>query len=207
MPFLEAAMIAAPLLGKIFGGAGKGASDQRMSENDQRLRQAQMTNQYNLSSAGLQSSDNMNRARVDLDRREFQQREPGAQARQAMVGSLLNRIQPLRLSGLSSRVQASMPQMNSIIDAIGPEARQAGSLLAQRGLSGLESGPTQFSEIPALNIPPAQMAALQKSGLLEKILGTVGLIGSGVGALDAAGALNGRPTSGNGLPIDPYGGG
>lgn len=192
MPFmaaLPAIAAGASLLGKIFGGGAKGSADQRMAENQQRLQQAQMQNQYALGSAGM-----------DLQRRQFQQQEPGMQARQALAGSILQRIQPLRLTGLSDRVSARMPQMNSIIDAIGPEARQAGSLLSSRGLSGLESGPTQFAPLP-----PAQIAALQKSGLLEKILGAGGLIGSTVGALGDLGSVT--PRSGNNLPVDPYGGG
>jgi hypothetical protein len=186
---LAAAGPVAGLIGRIFGGGAKGASDQRLNENQQRLQQAQMQNQYALGSAGM-----------DLQRRQFAQQEPNAQAMQALRGSLLERIQPLKLSGLSERVQGRMPQMNSIIDAIGPEARQAGSLLAQRGVGGLQQGPTQFAPLP-----PAQMAALKSSGLLEKILGAGGLIGSTVGALGDLGSVT--PRSGNNLPIDPYGGG
>lgn len=185
MPFmaaLPAITAGASLLGRLFGSGAKGSADQRMMENQQRLQQAQMQNQYALGSAGM-----------DLQRRQFQQQEPGIQARQALAGSILNRIQPLQLSGLSDRVSARMPKMNSIIDAIGPEARQAGSLLSQRGVSGLESGPTQFQ-----SLPPATIAALQKSGLLEKILGAGGLIGSTVGALGDLSSVGGKQP-----PYDP----
>lgn len=171
----------ASLLGKVFGGAGKGAADQRMAENDQRLRAAQLQNAYQIA----QGQHGLNSAALDLNRRQFLQNEPSVQASQAVRGSLLNRIQPLRLSGLSDRVASRIPQMNSIIDAIGPDARAAGALLERRGLSGLESGPSTFDPIAAL--PPAQAAALQKSGLLEKILGTVGLVGSTAGVLRGLG--------------------
>lgn len=194
---------AAPLIGKIFGGAGQGAANQRITENDQRLRAAQLANADALGRAQLQSSHGLNSAQMDLARRQFQQNEPNAQASQALRGSILQRIQPLQMSGLSDRVASRIPRMNSIIDAIGPEARAAGALLAQRGLSGLEGGGTQFDPIAPLNLPPAQMAALQKSGLLEKILGGVGLGGSLIGAL---GDFR-QPTSGNDLPIDEFGGG
>lgn len=183
MPFLPFLMAAAPLLGKIAGGAAGGSADQRYRENNQRLQAAQVNNAQNLQRAQLQSSDAMNRAGLDLQRKSFAQSEPSIQARQALVGSLLNRIQPLQLSGLSDRVASRMPQLNnSILSMIGPEARQAGSLLANRAVSGLQN-PTQFSEIPALNLPPMEMAKLQQSGWLEKILGGVGLAGSVVGAL------------------------
>lgn len=190
MPFPAIALAAAPLLGKIFGGAGKGAADQRITENQQRLQQAQMANQHALSSAGM-----------DLQRKAFLQQEPNAQAGQALRGSLLSRIQPLRMTGVSDRVR--IPQMNSIIDAIGPEARQAGSLLAGRGVSGLQN-PTQFAPMPSV-----QLGDLQKSSLLEKILGTVGLIGSTVGAFSNLGSAGGGSMN-NAMPsnytgLDLYG--
>lgn len=215
MPFAAALPIIAKgagLLGRLFGGAAKNSADQRSNENTQRLRQAEAAQEYALrraqlmnsdalGRAQLQSSDAVNRAELDLRRRMFQQQEPNAQARQAAVGSMLNRLQPLSLSGPSDRVR--IPTMgNSIINALGPEARQAGALLAQRGLTGLQNGPSQFEALPALNLPPSMSlpeqapglnAALQKSGMLEKILGTVGLIGSTVGALGSLGKDDSGP--------------
>lgn len=235
MPFPAALLAAGPiagLMGKIFGGAAKGSAEQRMGENQQALLQAQLQNSDNIARAGLmsnnantragmqndnattrasmQNSDNQFRAGLDLQRKQFSQNEPSVQARQAMVGSLLSRIQPIRAPGGGS-------QMPSIIDALGPEAREAGGLLSQRGLSGLQSGPSKFADIPGvslpdvtlpdvLNLPPQQLAALQKSGLLEKIMGTLGIAGSAIGAF-GSGNTPVTPTSGNGLPIDPYGGG
>lgn len=223
MPIPLAVPIVAGLIGKIFGGAGKGSADQRMAENQQALLQTQLANRDTLdrasltsananTRAGMQNTDNQFRAGLDLQRKQFTQNEPGVQARQALTGSLMSRIQPMQMRGLSERFQQSMPKMNSIIDAIGPEAREAGGLLAQRGLSGLQSGPTQFEDLPPvslpdiLSLPPAQLAQLQKSGLLEKIMGAIGIGGSVVGALGDLQSVS-RPTSGNGLPIDPYGGG
>ncbi len=254
MAALPAITAGASLLGKLFGGAAKGSADQRMAENQQRLQQQQglnsdalqramlqsnnanqrasMTNDYNalrasiqnansLARAGMQNSDTYQRAGIDLDRKRFTQQEPNAQARQALAGSLLSRIKPVQIAGMP----AGMGVKSSILDAIGPEAREAGSLLAQRGLSGLRSGPSKFSDLPPvslpdatmpgelslpgiMNLPPATQAALQKSGLLEKIMGGLGLGGSIVGALGQFGQYGGAPnTSGNRLPIDPTGGG
>lgn len=205
-------LAAAPLLGKLLGGAAKGAADQRVTENNQALNQAQINNQNAIARAqllnnnqtdraGMQNSYNLNAANLDMARKQFTQNEPNAQARQAMVGSMLSRLQPLQMSGLSARVQQSMPKMNSIIDSLGPEARQAGSLLASRGLSGLQSGPTQFDALPQVSLPelvklpPAQIAAMQKSGLLEKILGGIGLGGSIVGALGTLGGFKSKPSA------------
>lgn len=208
MALLPLIMMAAPAIGKIFSGAAQGSAQQRTGENQQAMLQAQMQNADNIARAGLQSnnantradmananattrasmqnSDNQFRAGLDLQRKQFTQREPSVQARQAMAGSLLSRIQPM--NGSSS---------NSIINALGPDAREAGSLLAQRGLSGLQSGPSKFEDIPGvslpdltlpdvLNMPPQVLAQMQKSGLLEKIMGTVGLIASGAGAIGSA---------------------
>lgn len=203
MPFmaaLPAITMGASLLGRIFGGAAKGSADQRITENNQRLNQTQLGNSDAMARAGLlnsnanvraseQNRDNQFRSALDLQRKQFSQNEPSAQARQALTGSLMSRIQPLSMSGGNPRLAANMPKMNSIIDAIGPGAREAGGLLEQRGLSGLRSGPSQFTDLPpvslpdVLSLPPAQLAALKGSGLLEKILGAGGLIGSTVGAL------------------------
>jgi hypothetical protein len=183
-----AIMAAAPLIGRIFGGAAGGASNQRLNENDQRLRASIAANQDALGRAQLQSQHAIQGGNLDLNRRQFQQNEPNARAGQAVRGSILQNIQPLRLSGLSPRVQARMPQMTSIIDALGPEARQAGALLARAGISGLQN-PSTFQPLPQLNLPPAQVAALQRSGILEKILGAGGLIGSTVGALGDLGSV------------------
>lgn len=213
-----AALPAIGAIGQVAGGAAQGAANQRMAENQQALLQAQMRNQDALARAGLQSAnantragmqntDNYNRAGLDLQRKQFLQSEPNAQARQALAGSLLSRIQPVQIAGMP----AGMGVRSSIIDAIGPEAREAGSLLAQRGLSGLRNGPTQFDDLPPvslpdiLNLPPAQIAEMQKSGLLEKIMGGLGLGASMVGALGDLNSVN--RASGNNLPIDPYGGG
>lgn len=214
MPLPAALMAAGPiagLMGKIFGGAAKGSADQRMGENQQALLQAQLANRDTLdrasltsanqnTRAGMQNADNQFRAGLDMERKRFTQTEPNMQARQALVGNLMERIQPLALSGLSDRVSASMPKMNSILDSLGPEAREAGSLLAKRGLSGLQVGPSQFADIPpvmlpeVLKLPPAQIAAMQKSGLLEKIMGGLGIAGSVVGALGDLESVDGGDT-------------
>lgn len=238
MAALPAITAGANLLGKLFSGSAKGSADQRITENQQRLQQMQaqnadliqramlqsnnantrasMQNDYNttragmqnanaLARAGMQNTDTYQRAAIDMDRRRFAQQEPNAQARQALAGSLLSRIQPVQIAGMP----AGMGVQRSILDAIGPEAREAGSLLSQRGLQGLRSGPTKFSDLPpvslpglslpdgvslpdVLNLPPATQAALQKSGLLEKIMGGLGLAGNIIGGLGQLGG-NGGP--------------
>lgn len=193
------------VIGRIFGGAGQGAMQQRLAENQQRQNAANSANQFALQAAGLRSNDAQNRADLELRQRAFQQQEPGAQTRNAVSGSLLSRIQPLQLSGLSGRAQQSMPTLNnSILSALGPEARQAGSMLANRSVQGLQN-PTQFSQMPALQIPAMQQAALQKSGLLEKLLGAGGLIGSTVGAIGDLGTLYGPPRTEYDIPSDQNG--
>jgi len=175
---LAALMAAAPLagkIGKVLGGSAKGAADQRFGENQQRLYQSQVQDRGVMDRAQLQERGTMDRAQMEMQQAGFRQQEPGAQARQALVGSLLQRIQPLQMGGRGSG-------MSSIIDAISPEARAAGGMLQQRGVSGLQN-PTQFRDIPALQIPGLQQAALKDSGLLEKIMGGAGLAGSLIGAL------------------------
>lgn len=210
MPLPLAVPIVAGLLGRVFGGASKGSADQRMAENQQRLLQTQAANSDQLARgalmnnnatarASMQNTDAYNRAGLDLQRKQFAQNEPNAQARQALVGNLLSRIAPVQIAGMPQ----GMGVKSSILDAIGPEARQAGSLLAQRGVSGLQH-PTQFNELPpvslpdVLNLPPMQIAQLQKSGLLEKIMGAIGVGGSVVGALGDM-----QSVGGNGRTYNP----
>lgn len=202
-------------VGKVAGSAAQGSANQRQSENQQALLQQQMRNNDVIARAGLESNnantrasmqnqDNQFRAGLDLSRKAFTQQEPNAQARQALTGSLLSRIQPMR-------APAGRTQLPSILDAIGPEAREAGSLLAQRGVEGLRAGPSKFADIPdvslpdVLHLPPAVQAQMQRAGLLEKIMGGLGIAGGVVGALGDLNSVS--HTSGNGLPIDPYGGG
>ena len=174
-------------LGRILGAAGGNITNQRNTQNNQAVVAHNNYQQEQRLRAQLANTDAFNRAGLDMERKQFQQDEPLTQARQAAIGNLLQRIQPLQMSGLSPRVQQSMPKMNSILDALGPEARQAGGVLAQRGLSGIQN-PTQFDPVAPLNLPPATMMALQKSGLLEKILGGVGLAGSVMGGLGGFGS-------------------
>jgi hypothetical protein len=227
----------AQALGTILGGAAQGSAQQRMGENQQALLQAQFANRDTLDRASLQSAnantrasmandnattrasmqntDNQFRAGLDLQRKQFTQNEPNVQARQALTGSLMSRIQPMR-------APSGFEQRPSILDAIGPEAREAGNLLAQRGLSGLQSGPSQFVDIPGvslpeltlpevLNLPPAHVAAMQKSELLEKIMGGFGIAGSAVGALgDLRSVDDGGRSFNNAMPtpsrgFDQYG--
>lgn len=227
MPIPAAVMLAAPLLGKILGGAAQGSAKQRMGENHQALLQAQMRNSDNIARGALtsnnantrasmandhaqtrssmQNNDNQFRAGLDLQRKQFSQNEPSVQASQALRGSLMQNIQPLR-------APRGFTQQPSIIDAIGPEARQAGGLLAQRGLQGLQSGPSKFADIPGvslpeltlpdvLNLPPQVQAAMQKSGMLEKIMGGLGIAGSVIGAFNQGPRDPGEDTLGG------YGGG
>ncbi len=174
-------------IGRVAGNAAKGASDQRMAQNQQSIQHAASTNRDMLeraslananqnSRAGMTNEHNQFSAGLDLQRKNFLQNEPNVQARQALTGSLMSRIQPMR-------APSGFEQRPSILDAIGPEAREAGGLLAQRGLSGLKN-PTQFDAMPGvslpdvLNMPPAMLAQVEKSGMLEKSV----LAGAGYGA-------------------------
>jgi len=195
MAIPAALMAAAPIagmLGKLLSGGASASAQGRRTDNTQRLYQqqsqdrglmdrAQLRESGTMNRAQLRESGLMDRARLEMQRAGFKQQEPGAQARQALAGSLLQRLQPLQSGGRGSG-------MSSIIDAISPEARQAGGLLQQRGLSGLQN-PTQFRDVPEMQVPGVQVPggmqqqALKQSGLLEKILGAGGLIGSVVGSL------------------------
>ena len=174
--------------GQIAGMAGQGAAGQRMGENDQisqrnNQRLAAYNTQQNAMSRALenQSGENMQRAQwgVQSDRER---------ARQSVLGSLMKNLQTSRVSSSNPMLQGRIPtytgglQASSVLDAM---TRQQGQGLLQKALTAQQTG----SDVPAATdflkgvLTPPELEALKKSGLLEKILGAVGLAGSIAGGV------------------------
>lgn len=224
---IGALLTGAGLLGKVFGGAGKGAADQRMSENQQALQRSQLLAQLyginqNAQSQALQSGANERLAQgnLDLNQRNFQQDQrqfalqaPSVRGRQAVRGSLMQNLQPASISGLPSRIQANIPQLSGGLTpaALSPEVRQMGGMLQRDAILGQLRGdpvdtfaPMQPTNFQSGVLTPPQIAELEKSGLLEKILGGTGLIGSLLGGIgESINRDAGRPRTYN--PSDDMG--
>jgi hypothetical protein len=195
------------LLAPLFGGASKGVSDARTNANQQALSydrnrlDAQQSQQQAIMQALLGGSNEQSRhADIDLSRRNFALGAPSVRGKQALLGSLMQNMQPVSFSGLSPQLSAKMPKISGGLNpaAIGPLARQMGLLMQQNALSGQQKGdvfsaltPTDFK---AGVLPQVQMTPPKKAGLLEKILGGLSLGGSVIGALPRRGGSQMEPS-------------
>jgi len=202
-PFTGGASLAAiPMidaLGQVAGGAAGGAANQRQHENalinQRNSLLAQLFNtQQGATTAALQGQERgaLDRAGLDLQRRQFALNAPQTRGTQAMRGSLMANLQPTRLSGLPSRISASMPQVSGGLNAsaLSPEVREMGRTLQRQALLDQMKGDT-FDPVPETDfksgvLPLPALEELKKSGLLEKILGGVGLGASIVGGMGGA---------------------
>jgi hypothetical protein len=212
--FLAALPAIGSVLGSIFGGAAKGAGDSRANDNlaaaqNNRTaadiygtQQGAVTSANNAQQQALmqallgQSNEQTSHANTDLDRRNFTLNAPSTRGRQALLGSLMQNMQPVSMSGGSPQMRARMPQFSGGLNAsaIGPMARQMGGLMQSGAVSAQQKGDT-FDPLKPTNfqsgvldptrglLQSPQLAELQRSGLLEQILGGLGLGGSLLGAL------------------------
>lgn len=155
------------------------------------------------------SNENRDNARIDLDQRRFALDAPRERGRQALLGSLLQNMQPVRFSGLSPQLQARMPQITGGLTpaALGPQARQMGALMQQNAVSSQQRG-DQFSALPRTNflaglLPPPQMSGHQGPGRLEALLGLIGM-GAGIYGQYRNRNNGGNNTSVNNAMPSPY---
>jgi hypothetical protein len=222
--FLAALPAVGGLIGSLFGRGASAAGDSRLDQNSQNILNNRNTiDQYGIEQSASTSAHNTQQqaliqallagsneqtahAQTDLDRRKFALDAPQTRGRQALLGSLMQNLQPARLTGLSRQLQAAKPTFTGGLSpaAIGPQARQAGALMQSGAVRGLQQGdtfdplkPTDFRsgvlDPTRAAVPRPELQELQKSGLLEKILGGVGIGGTLLGALGPL--LQGRGTN------------
>lgn len=191
---LGAILGGAQLLGSLFGGAGKGAAAERQSQNEFLQRENQMKlGQYStqqqalLSLLGLDESALMNRAKLGIE-------APSARTKQAVLGSLLSRLQPTQVQAPAG---IRVPQVSGgLRDALGGAGmRGAGNLLQLQALKALASksdvpAPTNYAQRGML--PAPQMQGYKQAGKGESLLSMLGLAGGVAGAL---GGMMNRQTS------------
>lgn len=218
MPFpLMAVLAGAGGLGKIFGGAAKGSADERASNNDLIARRnALMASLYGtrqnatMNAAMSGSREQSDHANIDLDRRRHALAAPGVRGRQAVRGSLMQHLQPVSFSGLNPRI--NVPTMTGGLTpaALGPEVREMGALLSRQAILDQLEG-DEFTPLKATNFNDAVLATppmenYQRSGLMEKILGGLGLAGSIAGGVGEAvgGMPRGRSRDSYAYRTPPY---
>jgi hypothetical protein len=205
-PFLIPALTA---LGGVLGGAAKGASEGRQQTSNNQLSQDQIaTSQYGINQqalmAALQQAEqgNMNRAGLDLSRRNFSLNAPSTRMNQAVAGSHLANAQDVTVS----HPRATIPTITGgkRPSNMTPEARQLGAVIARKSLMDQMAGDT-FEDVPqqdwqggVLKAPGVQ--ALPQASGFEKFAGAAGLVGSG---LDAIMKRIQEQTQGKGQPPPP----
>ena len=188
----------------LFGGAARGQGQERTNRNDftQTANQQALTQQgitQNAMTTAMQGEERgaLDRAGLDLSRRNFTLNAPSTRARQSVMGSLMqSRPSTINRSSIPSAVRSRMPTMSGGPQMTG-DTRQLGALMARLALQDQLRGDT-FADVPATNfrsavLPPAQQQGYQNPGTLEQILGWLGLAGGAAGAVGSARA--GRPPS------------
>lgn len=202
MPFmaaLPAITAGASLLGKLFGGAAQQSANQRGAENDQSAERNRLLAQLygqkqnaTMNALQGQSREQLEHADTDMDRRKFALSAPSVRAGQSVQGSILANAQPFKLSGLPDRVASRIPEMSGGLTPamFSPETRQLGSEMTRKALidqlKGDSFDPLQKTDFAGGVLADPKMEAYQKSGLLEKILGGLGLAGSVIGGIGEA---------------------
>jgi len=196
--FLKSLMGAIPVVGPVAGAIGPiagsaagGAGQSRQNDNAviaqnnatraqlyNTQQQAQMRALENQSGEGLQRSQ----LGISADRER---------ARQSILGSLMKNLQTSRVSSADPRLRGRIPTFSGGLQAsqvLDPLTRQHGAGLMQKALTAQQTG----SDVPAATnflagvLTPPELELLKKTGLLEKILGGVGLAGSMVGGIAEA---------------------
>jgi hypothetical protein len=186
-------------LGGIFSGAARGSADQRQSENAQAAQQnsliAQLHGQRQAATSNAlnnQSAEQVSHANLDLDRRRHALAAPSARASQSVRGSILANAQPFTVSGLPDRVASRIPQISGGLtpEMFSGDTRALGEELTRSALldqlKGDDFAPLERTNFQSGVLASPQLQEYQKSGLLEKILGGLGLAGSVVGGIDEA---------------------
>lgn len=196
---LGAILGGASLLGSLFGGAGKGAAQERQAANDFAQRENQMRlGQYSTQQQALLSLLGLDE-RAAMDRAQLGIAAPSARAKQALVGSLLSRLQP---ASIQAPAGVRVGQVGGGLGAAlgGGGMQQAGQLLQAQALKALASG----SDVPAAAnyaqrgmLPAPQVQGYKQAGKGESILSALGLAG-GLAGMAAPYLKKSGPAGGTG---------
>ena len=176
----------AGILGKIAGGAGKGAAAERAGQNDF----TQTQNQQALSKYGIDQSARQNllgqQEQATLNRAQLGMQAPNVRMRQALLGSLIQNMQSAKITPPSG---IRMGQMTGGIDPsslLNAGARAGGGEMQRQALMALLTK----SDVPAATdfvrdgtVAGPQMGGYKKPGGMETALSLIGLLGSAGGAM------------------------
>lgn len=194
MPFPFIPLIGSAL-GTLFGNMAGSRQNARTSQNTQTLTQDQIrSNQYSTQQQAilqaLQAAERagMDRAQLDLLRRQFGLTATDQRMGQAARGGMLANVQDMTVS--HPRATTGSIQGGIRPSALGPEARQMGQLVARQALMQQMRG-DKFAPVPQQNWGGAVLnqpgvSRLQQPSGLDAFLNIGALIGGGVGAVGNA---------------------
>lgn len=195
MGFWDAVPAIAGAVGKIASRGAQGSADQRYQDNNSAAqRNALLAQLYGIQQNATQnaltagSNEKINQGNLDLNRREFALSAPSKRASQSVRGSILQNAQRAKISGVPAHINVPTIEGGLSPDLFNADTRALGGELTRSAIMDQLKGdtfdpmtPTDFSS-GILGQP--KLEDFQKSGLLEQILGGLGLAGSAIGAVD-----------------------
>jgi hypothetical protein len=186
-------------IGKIASGAAQGSANQRVVENNQTGDQNRLLAQmYGINQNATQNSVNagaaerMNQRGQALDEKKFALAAPSVRAGQSVRGSIMQNAQPVKLSGLPDRISSRIPTIEGGLSPalFNDNTRALGGEMTRKALidqlKGDEFAPMEATDFSKGIVEQPEMEEYAKQGLLEKILGGVGLAGSVIGGIGEA---------------------
>lgn len=200
-------------IAQVAGGLSQGSANQRGAENNQAAERNRLLAQLygTKQNATLNALDAGSREARDqrsqaLDERKYALSAPSVRAGQSVRGSIMANAQPVTISGIPSDIHVptisgglSPALFNANTRALGDEMTRK-ALVDQ--LKGDDFAPMEKTDFKSGILADPKMEAYQKAGLLEKILGGIGMVGSVAGAASQFGA-KGFGAGGNGRVYDP----
>jgi hypothetical protein len=201
--WIQAALLGAGLLGKLFGGGAKQSQEAREKEAALNVQRDRTTADV----YGTQQDAQFKNAQAELDRRKFALDAPTTKAHQVALGDLLANLKDVNIQAPSGI------RMGNITgglrpSVLGENSRAAGAELSRDSLQKLLDGES-FDPIQMLQAPTA--TATPQAGKAEKLfglLGTLGGLAGGVGQIASQSGGGGSLASSagatpGGIPYDP----
>lgn len=187
----------AGLLGKLFGGAAKGASQERAGQNNATQNQNHVLNQQ----YGIQQGAATNLAglqeRATMDRAQMGVQAPSARMRQAVLASL---IQNTRGAQIAPPAGVNMAKLSGGLtpDSLSAATRAGGSELEKQALLALLTksdvpGATDYQQSGMVSSPT--MGGYKDAGKMESLMSVLGLLGGTAGAIGEIGNINKKPAA------------
>jgi len=176
-------------LAGVAAGAAKGQAGERTAENNFQTNQNQLLNsQYGTQQSALQQLLAL-QERATLDRAKLGIEAPSSRMKQALLGSMIQNLQSAKITPPAG------VNMGKVTGGVDPSAflnaatRAGGGELNRQALLALLTksdvpGPTNYGQTGLM--PAPTLGGYKGAGGLETTLSTLGLIGSGYDAVDAA---------------------